>query len=48
MVSREELVDCYRYILGRSPEHLDLVESHMPTKTLSELRHHFPRILCNQ
>jgi hypothetical protein len=38
MVSWEDVVGCYKYILGRSPENSDVVESHMSTKTLSELR----------
>ena len=41
MVSAEEVVGCYKFILGRSPENSNVVESHLSVQTLTELRLHF-------
>ena len=41
MVSREDVLGCYKYILGRAPESDDVVRSRLSVATLTELRSQF-------
>lgn len=38
MVTRQEVADAYRYILGREPESAAAVDSHLEVKSVAELR----------
>jgi SAM-dependent methyltransferase len=41
MVSRDDVVNAYRYILGREPEGAEAIETHMAAQDLAQLRGNF-------
>src|SRR5262245_669067 len=41
MVSREDIIGCYRYILGRSPENDQAIDSHLAKADFAALRREF-------
>ena len=41
MVSRDEVLGCYRFILGRDPESEEVVREHLAASSLAELRSSF-------